>query len=157
MNRKCIAAENVSRQNPFSICMLFAALLFVFAMAQTVSAAGLQRQMPKVPDAEQIIANLTAELSLSGDQVAQIRPIIEDHTKKRDAVIEKYADQDRSGRQNMRAELDALRTEQDARLQEVLTEEQMVKYRAYTEKKRQEMQNRMDGSGGGKGKGGRSF
>jgi len=158
MNRKCIVSETVYWQNPFSICMLFAALLFVFAMAQAVSAAGFQRQMPKAPDAEQIIANLTAELSLSEEQVAKIRPIIEEHTKKRDELIEKHSASDGSGMQDMRTQMQSLRTELDTQLQTVLTEEQMVKYRAYMEKKRQEMQNRMGGhKGGGGGKGGRSF
>ncbi len=156
MNRKCIAAENVSRQNSFSLCMIFSALLFVCAMVQTVPAAAFQGRMG--PDPERMTANLTAELSLSDEQVAKVRPIIEEHAKKRDAIMEKYAGQDKSGRQNMRTEMDALRTELDTRLQTVLTEDQMVKYRAYMEKKRQEMQNKMGGPGnGGGGKGGRSF
>ena len=76
-------------------------------------------------DADQRMAKLTMELELSDEQVEQLRPIVEEQTKRQQALFESYADE----RETMRAEMTKLREETDEQFAEVLSEEQMKEYR----------------------------
>lgn len=75
-------------------------------------------------NADQRLAQLTTELDLTEEQVEQLKPIIEQQTKKQQELFEN-ADADR---EKMRTEMTKLRDETDKAYSEVLSEEQMVKY-----------------------------
>lgn len=111
---------------------------------------------PKPPGPEQLLSDLTQELSLNETQVEKIQSIIEDHTSKREALFEQYANKGRSARREMKPEMDAPQADLNTSIEAVLTEEQIVKYQVYQEKKRQEMQATMGKNYGGRG-GGRRF
>jgi Spy/CpxP family protein refolding chaperone len=76
-------------------------------------------------DADQRLAQLTTQLDLDDAQVEQMRPIVEEQTKRQQALFESYS----GDRETMRAEMTKLRDETDEQFAEVLTEEQMNKYR----------------------------
>ena len=92
-------------------------------------AARLQREMD----------NLTNELGLSKDQVAQVTPIISESQKKQSEAFAKM----REGggdidRDQMRDQAMKLRAETDMKLKAVLTPEQFVKLRALRKKQMEE-------------------
>jgi len=76
-------------------------------------------------DADQRMAQLTTQLELNDAQVEQLRPIVEEQTKRQQALFDSYA----GDRETMRAEMTKLRDETDEQFAEVLSEAQMKKYR----------------------------
>lgn len=92
-------------------------------------------------DADQRLAQLTTLLDLTDAQVEQMRPIVEEQTSKQQALFQNSA----ADREKMRAEMAKLRDETDESFAEVLTEQQMSKYR---EQRQQRMrQGRPPGKG----------
>ncbi|MDM8550622.1 hypothetical protein QUF72_11110 [Desulfobacterales bacterium HSG2] len=123
----------------------FLALVFMIASAYAMPAEAFRGR--KAPDPERIIANLTRELGLSETQADQVRPIIENQVEQRKSIFEKYSSQGRDGRQAMRGEMETLRSETKTQMASVLTDEQMAKYEAFQEQRRQKK-----GSRGQRGK-----
>ncbi len=114
------------------------AFLIAFTCMQASAANAFRRF--KVADPEQVISDLTEELDLSDAQVEQIRPVIQNHAEKRNEIFDQYRSEGRSGRQEMRSQLETLREETQSELASVLTEEQMEKYKAYQEERWQRRQ-----------------
>ncbi len=75
-------------------------------------------------DADQRLAQLTEQLDLTNVQVKQLKPVIDQQTKKQQELFENAGDD----RAKMRTEMTKLRDETDKAYAEVLSEEQMEKY-----------------------------
>jgi Spy/CpxP family protein refolding chaperone len=71
------------------------------------------------------LARLTEQLDLTDEQAAQMKPIIDEQSKKQQELFENAG----GDRATMRAEMTKLMEETDKQYAEVLTEEQMSKYR----------------------------
>ena len=71
------------------------------------------------------LARLTEQLDLTDEQAAQMKPIIDEQSKKQQELFENAG----GDRETMRAEMTKLMEETDKQYAEVLTEEQMSKYR----------------------------
>lgn len=78
----------------------------------------------RMMNADERLAQLTEQLDLTDDQAKQMKPIIDEQTKKQQEIF------DNSGgdRETMRAEMTKLWEETQASYAEVLTEEQMKQY-----------------------------
>ena len=113
--------------SPGSSRPLHAIALACIALVLTTAPAAAQ-QGPggrRMLDADQRLAQLTTQLDLDDAQVEQMRPIVEEQTKRQQALFESYS----GDRETMRAEMTKLREETDEQFAEVLTKEQMNKYR----------------------------
>lgn len=110
-----------------------------------ISHAAVQNDGPKTSDKtpDQIISVMKDRLGLTEEQEAQIRPIMEEHIKKRDVIVQKYKGQGRQGRRSLRNELQELRKATENQLEMILTEEQMKEYRKLQEEERQKVRERM--------------
>ena len=75
--------------------------------------------------ADERLAQMTEQLDLTDEQVKQLKPIVEEQTKKQEAIFENAS----GDRETMRAEMMKLMEETDKQYAEVLTEEQMNTYR----------------------------
>ncbi len=98
---------------------------------------------------EKHLARMTEELELTGEQIAQVRPIIEGHMAKMRALMEKHRRQGRPPGGSERKEMECLRKEMERRLEAVLTEEQMQKHREKEREHRERVRERMGQYGGG--------
>ena len=96
----------------------------------------LPRPNEKTP--EQIFATLKKRLHLTEEQEDEVRSIIEKQGEKHSQIIQKYQDQGREGRYLLRRDLQALQEATDKKLETVLTEKQIEKYRKIQEEWRQE-------------------
>ena len=70
------------------------------------------------------LAQLTEQLELTDEQAEQMKPIIEEQTKKQQELFQNAG----GDRETMRAEMMKLRDETEELYSEVLTEDQMKKY-----------------------------
>lgn len=82
---------------------------------------------PKMLNAENIIARFKEPLELTEEQEAQLKPIVEEALEKGKATFQKYRGKTKEGWGNARTEAQELWKETEAKLAEVLTEEQMQK------------------------------
>ncbi|MEM6647939.1 MAG: hypothetical protein AAF730_16980 [Bacteroidota bacterium] len=112
---------------------------------------------------EQAVENfqeIRARLALTDAQTEQLRPILAEQAEQMEAIREKYGftgqrgqgggrgqRPDRSQMQAMRADLETLRTQTDAKLATVLSEEQMAEWKTM----QAERQERRGGRRGGRG------
>jgi len=76
-------------------------------------------------DADQRIAQLETQLELTDAQVEQLRPIVEEQTRKQRELFAGGS----GDRETMRSEMAKLRDQTDEQFAEVLSQEQMKKYR----------------------------
>jgi len=117
--------------------------LFVLVAVMAVSSVYAQRDQrgPRDPAArlQREIDNLTSELGLSKDQVAQVTPIIAESQKKQ---AEAFAKMREGGGEpdhdQMRDQAMKMRAETDMKLKAVLTKEQFVKLRELRKKQMEE-------------------
>lgn len=105
----------------------------------------------QMPDADQVMARLIERLDLTDAQADQVRPIIEEQLEKQKAVFEKYRGQGREGFRAARPEMQAIRQETEDRLKDVLTDEQMEKYRIWKEEVRDSRRKRFQAAHGQNG------
>lgn len=115
----------------------FSAIITAFGVLfilMTASYAGAQNRRFQSPD--QMLSNLKERLSLSEEQVTQIRPIVEEQIEKRRAIHEKYKDEGRSGRRSMRDEMQKTREDMETRLEAILSTEQMDAFRKLQDERR---------------------
>jgi Spy/CpxP family protein refolding chaperone len=101
-------------------------------------------------DPERRVEMLQKRLSLSGDQTAQVKAIFEDGRSKMEALRSNtsLAPQDR------RSQGEALRQQEEAKLEGVLTPDQKTKYAEMRAKERERMQENRGRQGGPGGNGG---
>lgn len=89
---------------------------------------------------------MTADLNLTADEQAQIKPILVDQQKKMED-----ARNDNSGgdRQAMRQKFEQIRTDANAKIRAVLDDKQKAKFDQEEQEREQRMQNRGGGPGNG--------
>ena len=104
-----------------AIVLTCSALVLTTAPAVAQQGPGGRRML----DADQRMAQLTTQLDLDDAQVEQLRPIVEEQTKRQQALFDSYS----GDRETMRAEMSKLRDETDEQFAGVLSEQQMKKYR----------------------------
>ncbi len=126
-------------------------LSLVLGLLAVCSAVSQGRQ-GSAPSPEQMVeehvTRMAEELGLADEQVAQVRPIIEEHVAKVRTLMDKRRQQGRRPGGSGREELEALRKEMEERLETVLTEEQMRTYREKQEERRERMRERRGQLGG---------
>ncbi|MCL7973216.1 MAG: hypothetical protein M8835_01495 [marine benthic group bacterium] len=104
------------------------ALLAILSLVITSTPSSAQQGGPggrRMSSPRDRLAQLTEQLDLSDAQVDQMRPIIEEQTKKQQKIFEEGS----GDREKMRGEMMKLMQETDERYAEILTEEQMTRYR----------------------------
>lgn len=79
--------------------------------------------------AEKALAELKAPLQLSEEQLKKLQPLFTQHFTNVLAVREKYKDGGFRALRAMRREMEALREQNDKKLQGILSEPQMVKFK----------------------------
>ena len=82
---------------------------------------------------------MTDRLQLSDEQAEQIRPIIEDQVTKRSELFQKYREQSRESRGQMRSEMRTLIEETDKQLEPILSDDQMAELKRMREERHQRM------------------
>ena len=115
-----------------SICR-YIVLGVLFASCATLSllAQAVPRRGPEgPPNPERELAMLTRWLDLTEDQVALIKPIVEENHLRRQAVFENAA----GDREAVRTQMEDLREETFEQFSEILTDEQMTEYKKMTER-----------------------
>ena len=98
---------------------------FALAVSATPALAQQGQGGRQMLDADERLAQMTEQLDLTDEQVKQMKPIVEEQTKKQEAIFENAS----GNRETMRAEMMKLMEETDKQYAEVLTEEQMNTYR----------------------------
>ena len=113
------------------------------ALALVTMAAPLEAQRrgmgPRGPDLDRQMEQLTEVLSLTGEQVASVRAVLELQQEKRQELMGER----RGDREAMRAAMTEVQEETHASLAEILSEEQMKKFQEH------QAQRRRRGPGGG--------
>ena len=99
--------------------------LFALVLASTPALAQQGQGGRRMLGADERLAQMTEQLDLTDEQVKQMKPIVEEQTKKQEAIFENAS----GDRETMRAEMMKLMEETDKQYAEVLTEEQMNTYR----------------------------
>ena len=102
-------------------------LVATFALAASATPALAQQGQGgrQMLDADERLASLTERLDLTDEQVEQLKPIVEEQTKKQEELFQNAG----GDRERMRAEMIELQDETMKQYAEVLTEEQMDQYR----------------------------
>jgi Spy/CpxP family protein refolding chaperone len=103
---------------------------------------------------EERLSEVRARLELTDDQVARLEPIMAASLDRQFAVLERYGidptgagggrPNPRTARQ-LKREMDAVRSETLAQLEEILTAEQLAEFAAIQEERKREMRERMRG------------
>ena len=106
-----------------TLTVLFAS--FALAVFATPAMAQQGQGGRRMLGADERLAQMTEQLDLTDEQVKQMKPIVEEQTKKQEAIFENAS----GNRETMRAEMMKLMEETDEQYAEVLTEEQMNTYR----------------------------
>jgi len=119
------------------------AVLAFSAIFLTTSNVMAQRGGFRQADPEQIMSVLKNRLGLTPEQETQVGPIITDQIEKRRAVFEKYKEQGRGNKREMRSEMRAIRKDVESRLGTILTPEQMETFRKFQDEKRKEQRGKM--------------
>ncbi len=114
---------------------------FALAVFATPALAQQSQGGRQMLDADERLAALTERLDLTDEQVKELKPIVEEQTKKQEEIF-----QNASGdRETMRADMMKLLDETEKAYAEVLTEEQMNQYREMMQRRMR--QARPPGSG----------
>lgn len=99
---------------------------------------GQRRGMPSVDDQ---LKNLTERLSLTDDQQAKIKPILEDQRTQMQALMK----DDSLSQDDRRAKGRSIRESTDSKIRDVLTDDQKKKYDAWQQEMRDRMRQRQQG------------
>ena len=137
------------------VLVLLASLLFavVFILRLSSSQAADSSNMNKSP--EEIVQQMKERLRLTEEQVAKIRPVIEESFNKRRDIL----DNNGQDKKTNRSALQEVRWKTDMKLGLILTEEQMTDYQNLFEEKGEKSQqdDMHHGKGGRSGGGMRAF
>jgi len=108
---------------------LVAAFVWLFGLGALHAGAGRALgQPPPPPDVDTMIRHMDRELNLTDEQKEKIRNILEEAQQKGRSLMERSR-ADGSGFRAVRARLEELRKETDARIQEVLRADQYEKWK----------------------------
>ena len=97
--------------------------IFVIALFLGTSAYAQQRYT-----ADEIVQKMTADLNLTPEQVTAIKPVIEDNMTKRQALFNNGAD-----RSAIKDQMMQLKQEEEQKLSQILTADQMTKLQSIKE------------------------
>lgn len=126
----------------FKLAVLIAALIMgampLFAQPPGGPGQGGPRRMMTEEDVKNRVDNLAQTLEMTAEQKEKIMKYEIDSYKKRQVEMQKF----QGDREAMREYFTKSREERDKLYEEVLTEDQMTKYREIQEQRRQEMQDR---------------
>lgn len=109
-----------------------ALLLFVLAATSVFAQQG-PRGMDKAAWLDRQMAALTEQVGLTEAQAAQVRPLLEAQFDQRQALFQQARGQGREAMQALRPQMQKLQEETDAKVEALLQEDQVAKYRAYRE------------------------
>lgn len=109
---------------------LFAVVAMVVTPLTTTAQPPGQRVAPEMK-----MQDLSEELTLTEDQEARVRTILEEQRGKRATFVQQYQDQTRDARQALQQQFQHLQDETEQRLATVLTAEQMEAWRAWHEER----------------------
>ena len=112
--------------------------VILFAFLFVVGSAYAQEQR----SADAVIQKMTTDLSLTSDQVAAIKPIIEANLAKRQELRSSTTD-----RSAIKSQMDELRQEEDQQLSQVLNPDQMSKLESMKAQRHQGGHHERSGSG----------
>lgn len=115
----------------------FFLLLIILTLIQAIPTMAYRKKPNKDP--EQIIATMQEQLELTDVQVERIQPIVQEQSEKRRELFKKYRPQGRQGLSAMREEMQKLRSEMDAQLAEILSDDQIEKYQMLQNQRREQM------------------
>ena len=107
--------------------LIISMLVYLCTTAWTVFAAENEFQPA------QLLADLKARLNLSQEQIAQVRPIMQEQSQALRELIEKYQGQGFVGMRSLKNELEQLREETNKQLEPILSAEQMRELTAFHE------------------------
>lgn len=125
---------------------LFALLTAVLVLGAATANAQPRRGMQDPGERlERMMAHLTPTLELTEDQAGKVRTILGEQLEKQKEMFE--AGRARQDRDSLRASMTKWRDETDSRMAEVLSEEQLTKYKKYMEKNRRGPRGRRGGRG----------
>ena len=110
----------------------------------------------RTPEAEQRLAQAQARLNLSEEQLDQMAPVLEESLAERRTILSSYGiNLDNPGNSSqrpgfrqaraMRGELEAVRADTLARLEGILSKEQLDEFKRMQEEQRAEMRERIRG------------
>ena len=121
------------------IVFLAATLFIFFAISANAQQRGPREHMTPEQQATRMVERLTEELKLDENQQKELQTYFTEQFQKRQEEFEKNrpAPEDR---ETMREKMEKEREATDAKLKEVLTEEQYNTYKANEEKRMKEMQ-----------------
>jgi len=108
-------------RGPLTVFVALFALVLVSTPALAQQGPGGRRML----SSDERLAQLTEQLDLTDEQAKQMKPIIEEQSKKQQEIFDSAS----GDRETMRAEMMNLMEETDEQYAEVLTEEQMNTYR----------------------------
>jgi Spy/CpxP family protein refolding chaperone len=123
----------------FSTIMAVFCFITIF-LASSYAAAQPDGKMMKAgkmkkSDPGLFMSGLKDRLKLTEQQESQIRPIIEDHLKKRDDVVQKHREKIQQERQAMKDALLQSRTDVEKQLEPILTKEQIDEFRKFQDER----------------------
>ncbi len=98
---------------------------FALAVSATPALAQQGQGGRQMLDADERLARLTEQLDLSDEQAKELKPIVEEQTKKQEELFQNAG----GDRETLRADMMKLLDETEEAYAEVLTEEQMNQYR----------------------------
>ncbi|QTA90466.1 hypothetical protein [Desulfonema magnum] len=120
-----------------TMAVIFGSLIIFLAASYAAAQKGRFRGTERNPD--QIMSVLKDRLSLTEEQEAQVRPIMEEQIEKQRALFEKYRGKGRADRRTMRDEMQKNQEDTEKRLEGVLSKEQMDEFRKIRDEKRNKM------------------
>ena len=121
------------------IVFLAATLFMFFAISANAQQRGPREHMIPEQQATRMIERLTEELKLDENQQKELQTYFTEQFQKRQEEFEKNRPAPEN-REAMREKMEKEREATDAKLKEVLTEEQYNTYKANEEKRMKEMQ-----------------
>jgi len=123
---------------------ILAAYIFIVAsmlLMQPGSTQAMDR-MGRGLSPEQIVSELKEHLGLTAEQEAQILPIIQVDIERHSEILKKDREQAPENRDAVRAELEAIDRETDAKLATILLAEQMKEFQKLRDERRTRMRDK---------------
>jgi len=102
--------------------------LFIAVLASCAPPGQFHGQAPQSKTADQIIGEMRHWANLTDEQEVQIRPIVEEHARKRNELVRKHEKRDRNTAVSLEYGLRDLRRDAENQLQYFLTNKQMIEY-----------------------------
>lgn len=134
-------------------CILFGALGFAGAASVETVAGSTPESIGGDSPSEmtgKVLAEIKTPLGLSEEQLKTLQPIFTQHFTNILAVREKHKDGGFRALRAMRREMEALREQNDKKLQSVLSEQQMVKFKEMRDVMKQQLWQTVKAKQGGK-------